>query len=559
MNISLIETTLIFAPLIFFLIFFYKRLRVYMLFYQQEEYSSFRYLKTVFKGLKLIDKKLTAFVLMSFFAFRFYNTSNLYNHIVSVFWLTGLIFFAIFEKNPNKFAKKKLVMTSRAKRIFLTAYAINMLILYFTIYHRIIFQSVTNSQTIQIPINPLMYVISIQLIPFTIILGNWVLLIYEKLLYKKFYNEAFMKVRKLKPFTIGITGSYGKTTVKHILNHILSVHGKTLMTPGSVNTHLGIARIVREKLREDHRYFIVEMGAYYVGSIKEKCELTPPDLSIITAVGDAHYERFKSIDNVAKAKFEIAKAAIQNKGGVIINAEMVDEKYLRLHANPPEKFTAVYSGHKIKIDDKYELKNLTQTEHGLSFTLDYKDETTYNVQIPIWGEHNAYNAALAFLAAKKLGISHEAIIASLKTTPQIQHRLEVKKQGSITIIDNAYNSNPEGFKNALKLMDLLSQNGNKRKILITPGVVELGRMHDEVHNELGRFSAEYADVVLLVNPNRIPTFIEGFYRAPLNGKIMIPCKSFKYAQDWINQNVKGNAVLLYENDLPDVYEHDLNL
>src|SRR5206468_12245453 len=135
---------------------------------------------------------------------------------------------------------------------------------------------------------------------------------------------AHSKLQRLNPVVIGVTGSYGKTSVKHILGHVLETAGPTLITPGSVNTAMGIARVIRERLQPHHRYLVVEMGAYGIGSIRRLCALTPPRLGIISAIGKAHYERFKSLDAVAQAKFELAEAAAGNGGSVVAAADVVE-------------------------------------------------------------------------------------------------------------------------------------------------------------------------------------------------------------------------------------------
>src|SRR5206468_4274303 len=143
---------------------------------------------------------------------------------------------------------------------------------------------------------------------------------------------AHSKLQRLNPVVIGVTGSYGKTSVKHILGHVLETAGPTLITPGSVNTAMGIARVIRERLAPHHRYFVVEMGAYGIGSISRLCALTPPKIGIISAIGKAHYERFRSLEAVARAKFELAEAVRDNAGTIIIAADTMEFAWPRQFA-----------------------------------------------------------------------------------------------------------------------------------------------------------------------------------------------------------------------------------
>ena len=164
-------------------------------------------------------------------------------------------------------------------------------------------------------------------VPFTLVLGNILMMPLESRTQRKFWTEAHTKLKRLRPMVIGITGSFGKTSVKHILGHILSMHARTLYTPGSVNTVMGNTRIIREQLKPGVRYFIAEMGAYGIGSIKRLCDLTPPDFGILTTIGEAHYERFKSLETVAQAKFELSEAVIAKDGKMIVGEEVLAQQY----------------------------------------------------------------------------------------------------------------------------------------------------------------------------------------------------------------------------------------
>ena len=168
------------------------------------------------------------------------------------------------------------------------------------------------------------------------------------------------------------------------------------------------------------------------------------------------------------------------------------------------------------------------------------------------------NIALAFVTALTMGVDSETALIALRSTPQISHRLEVKRQRDRTIIvDDSYNSNPVGFASALELLPLLS-GGKGRRILITPGMVELGSAHETEHKKLGEKAAEVVDILLAVAPERIEGFIEA-YRSGSAAGSLIRCAKFHDAQIWMNQNLQPGDVVLIENDLPDLYEHRLKL
>ena len=196
------------------------------------------------------------------------------------------------------------------------------------------------------------------------------------------------------------------------------------------------------------------------------------------------------------------------------------------------------------------IQNAKQDDNGLTVTIKW-DGKDYTLKAPLYGLHHGQNMALAFTAAVSIGMTPEDVISALSTTPQIAHRLELKHQadGSI-LIDDAYNSNPQGFKSGLDLLKTLKKDG--RAILVTPGMVELGAAHDEEHRAIGQHAAGICDVVLAVNPARIPSFILGYKSS--GGKEIIEVQTFAQAEDWIIRNRKSGDIILLENDLPDLYE-----
>jgi UDP-N-acetylmuramoyl-tripeptide--D-alanyl-D-alanine ligase len=360
---------------------------------------------------------------------------------------------------------------------------------------------------------------------------------------------------------IAITGSYGKTSTKQILAHVLSTVAPTLATPGSVNTPLGIARIVREQLKPQHRFFIAEMGAYGPGSIARLCDLAPPDLAAITAVGEAHYERFRSLETVAEAKFEIAAAALARGGHVVVNADQVERRFHGPHvAASPDRYTLVTTdatGAEPGADTCV-ISDAEQTIEGIALTLGHGGET-YHLTAPLYGLHHCANVALAFVLARRLGVPAESIVAALRSTPQVQHRLQViRAEGRPTLIDDAYNSNPVGFTSALALLDCLAGTGGRR-VLVTPGMVELGERHEAEHQRIGRLAGDVVDLALVIGPERIPSFLDGFEQGSRPGRTLHRFSSFAEAKRWLDANAARDDVVLIENDLPDLYERRIRL
>jgi UDP-N-acetylmuramoyl-tripeptide--D-alanyl-D-alanine ligase len=514
-------------------IFSIFRLRLLMLFFQQKEYNAKWFIKFVFsEKWRLVDKRLTITILLLFFLGRQISQQTLLS-------LSLLPIFAIsvfFEERFIARAKKKMVVTQRAKRILGTTLFLVAIGIGITIYTKVnLFVS---------------SIIIIQLLPFLLMGGNLILEPLEKNIQKKFLNEAKEKLAKLNPIVIGITGSYGKTSTKHILAHILSGNLPILFTPRSINTEMGVTRVIRESLTDEHKYFVIEIGAYFKGSIEKMCKFVKPKHGIITSIGQAHYEYFKTQETIAAAKFELGEWINGNnndgKGILVVNTNQIEEYLI-----PNMPMIKVGRGSNIYVSD------IKQTKDGISLKFHNKEEE-YQVEAPVYGIHQANNIAIAIEMALQLGMSMNTILATLKTLPQTNHRLEVlKREGSYTIIDNAYNSNSEGFKSGLELLQTLNEG---RRILVTPGMVELGKIHDSAHYEIGKIAGKSVDIAIIVASRRIPTFIKGFKEtANKNTTQLLEVPSFADAQKWLNENAGRGDVVLLENDLPDVYESEFSL
>lgn len=523
-----------------FIIFARKRFLTYLHAFQQEEYDSPRLSKWIMQH-GVYDKKISLGLLIATIAWAlphiiiipgFYIPSFVTNFLT----LGALALGVYWEKDPRYESKKKLSMTNRAVRI----QAVSMLLL--------ILVTAAGAWLR----NPLYWLVAVQSIPWIMMLGNMMLSPFENFMQNKYWGEAHDKLKQLQPITIGITGSFGKTSVKHILGHILSMNAKTLITPGSVNTPMGIARIIREQLDEDHKYFICEMGAYGPGSIARLCKLAPPDISVITAIGHAHYERFKTLDAVAKTKYEIAQAAIAKGGKVIINEKTLEfEDAENVYNAHYDNFILCSNG--VEKTGDLRIERTVQTLQGLEVTIVW-EEKGYVLKAPLFGIHHGDNMAYAFATACQLGLSPDTIITALSSVPQINHRLEVKTQpNGAMVIDDAFNSNPLGFRSALDLLETLSA-GGKRSILVTPGMVELGALHDEVHKQIGTIAAEKCDIVIAVNPKRIPTFTQAFRAKKDGAQELHEFDTFYDAEQWVAANMNEKDVILIENDLPDLYE-----
>jgi UDP-N-acetylmuramoyl-tripeptide--D-alanyl-D-alanine ligase len=518
-----------------FAVFAARRLLTYLHLFQQEEYDGRRFLRWIIDN-RGWDRRLSH-VLLTILLAQFLLQGAVAIAPAGVFvGLAGIacLVAAWRERDPRKTAKKKLAMTPRAKRIYAIALGLAVAVgIAGALVSRIV----------------LVWIIAVQLIPLALIGANLLLAPFEARVQRRYWREARAVLERVNPTVIAVTGSYGKTSVKHILGHVLETAGPTLITPGSVNTAMGIARVIRERLQPQHRYFVVEMGAYGVGSIKRLCALTPPHIAIITAIGRAHYERFKSLDAVARAKFELAEAVRDNGGTLVVAADTLEFAWPRAFLEQ-HRDIAITVGDDAAAD--LAITALRQEPDGIVAQIRWRG-AGYELRAPLFGLHQGRNIALAFAAGCSLGLAPEDIVASLKSTPQIAHRLEVKRQGNgTTLIDDAYNSNPVGFASALALLEMLRRPAG-RCILVTPGMVELGSEHAAEHARIGRLAAEHVDILVAVAPHRVAPLAAAFAAAAPQREI-VPCAGFAEARGWLDRNLGPDDIVLIENDLPDLLE-----
>lgn len=535
----MVDALLAYAPaalvLAAFVPFAARRLMTYLHIFQQEEYDGARFLAWLGRS-GAFDRRVSLVIAALYALSLLYPSPPV---VVAGFMGLAMLVGMMREADPRKTGKKALAMTARATRIDRLAFGLLLAL---------------GLVGVALAVPPVAVLVLIQGIPLALVAAVRILQPQEDRIQQRFWTEAHDKLLRLAPIVIGVTGSYGKTSTKHILGHILESTGSALITPGSVNTPMGIARIVRERLEPYHRHFVVEMGAYGPGSIERLCRLAPPDIAVVTAVGPAHYERFKSLDAVARTKFELPEAAIAKGGRAIINDEV-------MVFDDAKAFAGRHRAAMVLVGDEpgseARLVSVEQSHEGLHVALSYQGRD-HVLFAPLFGLHHGRNVALAFVTALAMDVDAETATVALRSTPQIAHRLEVKRQADgTTIVDDGYNSNPAGFASALRILPLLVGEGGRR-ILVTPGMVELGDAHEAEHRRLGETAAATVDILLPVASHRIRGFVDAYRGGRPDGEI-IECASFAEAQAWMRSNLRSGDVLLIENDLPDLYERKLSL
>jgi len=455
------------------------------------------------------------------FVLSFFGTKVL--NIVSI----ALMLLTVYAYLPKK-AKKPLVCTARIKRLFSTIAVVYVALCLLTYF---------------IPETSFILPLSVILSNFIVLLADIINSPVEKAVKQHYINDAkkiLSSYRNLK--VIGITGSYGKTSTKYFLTKILSSKYNVLMTPASYNTPMGVVKTIREMLKPSHEIFICEMGAKNKGDIKELCDIVHPSMGIITSVGPQHLESFAIIENVTDTKFELADA-LGKDGKIFLN---FDNEYIRNRDVSSE--TVSYGINFENCDYRAIIKEVS--DKGTSFDIVYSDKTI-NFTTRLLGSHNVQNIAGCIAIALELGVNENDIVMAVKRLESVPHRLQLVDGGNVTIIDDAFNANPVGTKAALEVMSCF----DGVKIIVTPGMIELGEKQKAYNTEFGENAASICDYVFLVGGRIADDVYEGAYKVcPDDDKV----RRFATVEEAVNEarlldTGDKRKYILLENDLPDNY------
>ena len=345
---------------------------------------------------------------------------------------------------------------------------------------------------------------------------------------------------------VGITGSYGKTSVKHFLAELMRERYEVLATPGNYNTTLGVVRTIRERLKPTHEVFLCEMGARYKGDIAEICDLVHPDAGIITAIGPQHLESFGSIEGVIETKFELADAVQNEEEGasnLVLNG---DNEHILTKA--AEYDGAILYGSGEGCD--YRVSGIKTSREGTAFTVHAPDGQACEFSTRLVGRHNVENIVGAIAVAHRMGVPLDGMRVPLRRLSPVEHRLSMTTSGSTTVIDDAYNSNPIGSQAALDVLALMEG----AKVLVTPGMIELGSEQAAYNASFGEAAAGVCDYIVIVGRTNREALLEGIARTPFDeGRVRL----FDGVQEALAfahsiEAPDGKAILI-ENDLPDIY------
>lgn len=381
------------------------------------------------------------------------------------------------------------------------------------------------------------------LLPWLILLVNRLNAPIQKAINRKFIKEAENKIKAMPELTvIGITGSYGKTSVKFFLTELLSGKYNVLCTPRNFNTDLGVTRTVREDLQPVHEVFVCEMGARYEKDIQTICDIVHPKYGVITAIGPQHLETFGSMDTIVKTKFELYDA-LPADGMAFLN---YDNEYILHHKGDKPQ---IGFGESEQADVR--LLHMELTAHGTDFAVSIEGKTV-QFHTELIGYHNILDITAAIAVAHKMQVTNAELQRRVRRLHPVEHRLQLlPKRGRVSIIDDAYNSNPQGFHGAI---DTLRCFEGKTRVLVTPGMIELGTKEYELNKQAGRYAATGCDYIILVGKKQTQPLLEGVREETAFDQSHV--QQVDTLQDaWkIIPTLPGEElVVLLENDLPDNY------
>ena len=463
-------------------------------------------------------------------------------------WLTLAVIILVYRVMKQMNQKKKLVFTPRVKRMVATIIVLCVLFLILSVFTGLKtvgpeVGSIESAFT-QIP-GMLTFLVGSQL--WMQMLAKTINTPVEKGVNNHYINDAKAILRSNPDMTIiGVTGSYGKTSVKFFLQTLLQQKYSVLVTPESYNTPMGVVITIRKFMKPSHQIFICEMGARYVGEIREICDLVHPHHGIITSIGPQHLDTFGGIENVKKTKFELADA-LPEGGMLFLNG---DNEYIADYLEQHGGYDNVTFYHSEGSGEGYVARDIKVSNLGTEFTVIAPDGETETYQMKLIGAHNVINVMGAIAVANRFGIALKDLRIPVRRLRPVQHRMEMKENGNVTIIDDAFNSNPIGSKAAVETLALF----DGTRILITPGMVELGEEEAEYNRKFGTYAADCCDWILLVGAKHTEPIREGVLSKGFPEK---KCLVFDKVEDAIDYAYKikgqGHKYILLENDLPDNY------
>ncbi len=373
----------------------------------------------------------------------------------------------------------------------------------------------------------------------------------ESRIRRGFLRRARRRMDEFHPLVIAVAGSYGKTSTKHILAHMLERDGPTLATPKSFNTLMGVSKTINEDLDERHRTFVVEMDAYAPGEIAAICALVRPHHAVITSAGPQHLERFGTMARIRAALYETVDA-LPSDGFAVVYAGDEQTALLAGQAHAAGRHVVRYGLEGDADDLDVVATGVRVTGAGSQFTWRWPGEgIEHTVALPLLGRHQVLNVSAALATVHRLGLPLQPALDSIASLQPVDHRLQPVATGNaITVIDDSYNANPVGVHNGLEVLAELEAHA---RILVTPGLVELGPVEDEENRRYGEHAARVCDHVIVMDARPGRAVREGLRAGGMPDDHVHVVRSLAEATAVIGRIAVAGDAVLFANDLPDTY------
>lgn len=464
-----------------------------------------------------------------------YDTNKLFGYIGLVFYFA---FVLVFILNMFKVPQKTpLKLTKRMWRLIILYFVLMSVLCFLLLFVAIDFTSYFRYASITG---------TVLAIPFLVPLANILIRPLENLIKFSYKKKSQKKINSIKGLKIiGITGSYAKTSTKNFLKQILSTKFKVYASPSSFNTPMGLSKVILGELKSSDEIFIAEMGAIRRGDIKEICDFVKPDIAILTAIGEQHLTTFQTKENIKNTKYELIES-LSSDGKAYFNNNSEDVNDLFVRCKLQNKFETTLNNP----NANFSAFDIEADEEGIKFKLKLKDDVV-ECKSKILGKHNIENILIASAVAYDLGVPAKKIAQAITKLEPASHRLELRKaENGVLVIDDSFNANILGTKCALKT---LSYFDNRRKVIVTPGLVDLGDREAEFNEQFGKEIAKICDVAVVVNKHNAEAIKSGLISQnfPLENLYMV--ETLADATKLFETLLRRGDVVLIENDLPDNY------
>lgn len=449
--------------------------------------------------------------------------------------LLGVAGFVIEQRLTSRTpAKKPLVMTARAWRLLSSTMAVDAGLVAAGWCH-----TVSTGYAV-LAILPLAAAV-------VLLVGRMLMEPVEAFIRRWFIRDAQRILAQYDPIVIGVTGSYGKTSTKYFIEQLVQSQYRVLKTPGSYNTAMGITRTIREQLRPEHEVFVVELAENERGGFGHLLQIVPCDLSVVTSVGIQHLEEFGSTDVIERTMKDFVTMPQSGKT-VILNGDdpvlaqvssVQGKTLIRVCTNGSDATSGLCAD------------NIVAGPDGLAFEVrDPAKQQDYQFATRVLGRYNVVNVLLALAVARHLDIPWEDLQVGVSLLKSPSHRLEVLATSpGVRVIDDAFNANPVGFAMAMEVLASFPP----RRILVTPGLVSLGKLEEAANREAGMQAGRAADLVVLVGARHTQPLRDGLIAAGFPEEAIVSAHSLDEVTRLIGEIVRPGDTVLFENDLPDTY------